>query len=162
MKEQKTAVEAKMSPMPGERAFALALFLLGVAAFLRSIALCFAISPPVMASAAALPLLASGLWATLSLVILAASPGKGRAARGIRQALGYALPAPLPAIITAIAAYCLALLLHVSFYIATPLFLWGAMCYLTRRDFLKNILWTALIMGFILLIFTMLFHVILP
>jgi hypothetical protein len=36
------------------------------------------------------------------------------------------------------------------------------MCYLTRRDFLKNILWTALCMGFIALIFKALFQVILP
>jgi hypothetical protein len=119
-----------------------------------------------LSSAAALPLFASLLWSVLVLLVFLESPRRKTPMRAFRQAashaISYVLPAPLPAMIIAIVAYCAALLLHVSFYIATPLFLWGSMCYLTRREFLKNILWTALCMGFIIGVFSMLFHVILP
>ena len=162
MKDRETAAEAVKQLKAGEKAFTAALFLLGAAAFWQSLALWFKMNQPAIASAAALPLFASGLWMALCLATLLTSPRRTVPAGGLRQALRYTFPYPLPSMLAAIAAYCTALLLHVNFYIATPLFLWGAMCYLTRRDFLKNILWTALIMGFILLIFTMLFHVILP
>lgn len=54
------------------------------------------------------------------------------------------------------------LLVGLSFYVATPLFLYGCMCYLMRKSYLKNILWTALVMAFIILVFRMLFSVIFP
>lgn len=62
----------------------------------------------------------------------------------------------------AILAYCALLLAGVSFYIATPLFLYGSMCFLTRRNYLKNILWTAVVMAFIVVVFRLLFGVIFP
>ena len=174
MKKRLTAVEAEKPPKPGEKAFTMTLFLLGMAAFWQSFILWLNVNQPAIASAAALPMFASLLWSALCLVVLLSSPRSSpcqtepdtslasEAGKGLRRAVGYALPPPLPAMIAAIAAYCAALLLHVNFYIATPLFLWGTMCYLTRRDILKNVFWTACIMGFILLIFTMIFNVVLP
>ncbi|MBQ9595318.1 MAG: tripartite tricarboxylate transporter TctB family protein, partial [Synergistaceae bacterium] len=61
-----------------------------------------------------------------------------------------------------IVAYCVALLEGVSFYIATPAFLYISMCYLMRRDFLKNIIWTGIVMAFIVLVFRVLFSVVFP
>ena len=58
--------------------------------------------------------------------------------------------------------YCIALNLKVGFYIATPVFLWVSMCYLMRKDYVKNILWTALCMAFILVVFRFIFSVMLP
>ena len=158
---QQDTAGAKTEQKPGEKAFALALFLVGAGALWQSLLLWQAASPPRLASAAALPLVASLAWTALSLAGMLRRSGR-RGNRGGKSALAYALPRPLPLIFAAIAAYCLALFLQVSFFIATPLFLWGSMCYLTRRDFLKNILWTALCMVFIVLIFKALFQVILP
>jgi len=153
---------ARADLKPGEQAFMAALFLLGGAALWQSLRLWLYLSEPRLASAAALPLAASLLWTLLSLIILIQSPRQTRPANALGRALGYVLPPPLPAMLTGIALYCLALLLNVSFYIATPLFLWGAMCYLMRQNYLKNMLWTALCMGFITLIFKALFNVVLP
>ena len=56
----------------------------------------------------------------------------------------------------------MALVLGINFYISTGLFLYATMCYLLRKDFLKNILWTALVMAFIVVVFRMLFGVVFP
>jgi hypothetical protein len=159
-------------------------------------------SPPRLASAAALPLFASLAWVALSLIespltqALRARqlsrreshcppPSQSGTARLPALPEGEPLsspkvstqtqelppaspsstlqpPASMPVMLAGIAAYCAALLLHISFYIATPLFLWGAMCYLMRQNYLKNLLWTALCMGFIALFFEVLFNISLP
>jgi hypothetical protein len=46
--------------------------------------------------------------------------------------------------------------------IATPIFLWCTMSFLSRGKFVKNLLWTALCMLFIYLVFRVLFSVVLP
>jgi hypothetical protein len=76
--------------------------------------------------------------------------------------LAYAFPIDVLVILGAVLVYCILLFVGVSFYIATPLFLYGSMCYLMKKDYLKNILWTALVMAFIVLVFRMLFGVVFP
>ena len=74
----------------------------------------------------------------------------------------YAVPKDVVVMLVAVLAYCVALLMGLSFYIATSLFLYGTMCYLTRKNYLKNVLWTALVMAFIVVVFRMLFSVVFP
>ena len=80
----------------------------------------------------------------------------------IIKAIQYALPLNVMVMLALIVAYCAALVGGVSFYIATPLFLWLSMCWLMRRDYVKNILWTACVMAFIVVVFRILFSVVFP
>lgn|GEM_PF-388086 len=155
---------------PGEKVFTVALFLVGVFFLIQSLMLWGRVEAPKISSAAALPLFCSGLWTILTFVIMienlkktiALSSLKGDAMAALKKGLAYAFPRPALVMLLAIVAYCVSLLLNASFYIVTPLFLWGSMCYLMRKDYVKNILWTALCMAFIFLVFRMLFGVILP
>lgn len=61
-----------------------------------------------------------------------------------------------------ILAYCALLAFNVPFIIASPLFLWGAMTYLRRGGWIKNIIYTAIIMVFVILVFNVGFSVVLP
>ena len=46
--------------------------------------------------------------------------------------------------------------------ISSPVFLWASMTYLERGNFVKNILFTAIVMAFVILVFKVGFHVVLP
>ena len=146
----------------GQKAFNLTLFLLGAFACCLSLKLWFSADAPRLASAAALPLATSLLWMLLAISSAVAKGGRGFCTADIKQALYYLFPKPIPVIIVAVTAYCAALLLNASFYIATPFFLLATICYLTRRSILKNILWTVFCMGFIILFFNVLFNINLP
>ena len=146
--------------------------IIGFIALKLSVDLWFSISlrrGPRIASAAAVPVFVSALWVVMSLwtvienfkLTTPLSKIKGMGTK-IIKALQYAFPLNVLVMLLAIAAYCVALLEGVSFYIATPAFLYFSMCYLTRKDFVKNILWTAIVMTFIVLVFRMLFSVVFP
>lgn len=153
----------------GEKVFTIALFLAGLLFFIQSLIMWGKMSQPRIASAAALPLFVSGVWTVLSLVtvvenIRKTTPGSkaGSPGKAARIGFKFAFPTEVLAMLGFIVAYCVTLLLGMSFYIVTPLFLWGSMAYLMRKDYVKNILWTVLCMAFIILVFRMLFGVILP
>jgi len=172
--EKDTAAEntapAKADLRQGEKAFAIAFFLLGAAAFWQSLQLWLSLSPPRAASAGALPLFVSAVWMVLSFVIVIENirkktPLSGRIGSrfdAIWQGLSYLFPRPVAIMLIATVAYCAALLLSVGFYISTSIYLWCTMCYLTRKNFLKNILWTGMCMGFIYVVFGLMFNVLLP
>ena len=61
-----------------------------------------------------------------------------------------------------IAAYCVLLANGIPFIVSSPIFLWAAMTYLERGNFVKNILFTAIVMAFVILVFKVGFHVVLP
>lgn len=153
----------------GEKVFAIVLLVIGLAAFGLALELWFRMSEPRIASAAAMPLFVSGLWVIMAVLtvienvklttpLTALSSLKDKVWSG----LCYAIPKNVVVMLLAILAYCVMLLVGISFYIATPLFLYGTMCYLLKKDFLKNILWTAIVMAFIILVFRMLFSVVFP
>lgn len=156
----------------GEKVFSFILLIVGVIALKLSVDLWFSISlrrGPRIASAAAVPVFVSALWVIMSLwtVIenfklttpLSHIQGMGEK---IMKALAYALPLNVIIMLALIVAYCVALVEGVSFYIATPAFLYISMCYLTRKDYVKNILWTGIVMAFIVLVFRVLFSVVFP
>lgn len=156
----------------GEKVFSVILLLVGCVALYLSINLWFSISlrrGPRIASAAAVPVFVSALWVLMSLwtvienfrLTTPLSNVKGLGSKFIK-AVQYAMPLNVLIMLVLIIAYCVALLEGVSFYIATPAFLYISMCYLTRKDFLKNIIWTAIVMAFIVLVFRVLFSVVFP
>ena len=156
----------------GEKVFSFIVLIFGVIALKLSVDLWFSISlrrGPRIASAAAVPVFVSALWVIMALRTLIEnfklstplSKVKGMGEK-IAKAIAYALPLNVVIMLALIVAYCVALVEGVSFYIATPAFLYIAMCYLTRKDYVKNILWTAVVMAFIVVVFRMLFSVVFP
>lgn len=149
---------------PGERGFTLFLLVFSCFALYQSILLHQEYPEP--SSCAVLPLGVSVALTILSLwnVLLSwrrkAPQTGGKSA--VRAGLSYALPADVAIMVGVVALYCAALRTGIGFYIATPLFLWGSMTYLLRRDWLRNLAWTALVMLFVWLVFTLLFGVVLP
>ena len=153
----------------GEKAFTVVLFLAGVFLFYHSLKLWLRLNPPRSSSAAALPLITSGLWVVLTLTLIIENLLKKTPLSGIKslgqkisKGLLYVFPKEVLVTLCAMAIYCVLLLIGVSFYIVTPLFLYGAMCYLTGKGYIRNILWTAIIMGFTIVVFKMLFGVAFP
>ena len=156
----------------GEKVFSVILLIIGIIALKLSVDLWFSISlrrGPRIASAAAVPVFVSALWVILALwtvienfkLTTPLSKVQGFGEKFIK-AIQYAMPLNVLIMLIAIVAYCVALVEGVSFYIATPAFLYFSMCYLMRKDYVKNILWTACVMAFIILVFRMLFSVVFP
>lgn len=153
---------------PGERAFAVILLLLGVGALAMSIELWLRMREPRAASAAALPLFASGVWVVMALwnmleIVSWRTPASGESvwARAA-GALRFALPGPVALMLALIAAYCAMLALGAGFYVTTPLFLYGTICALRRGDYVRALLWTAAVMAAVVLVFRVLFGVVFP
>lgn len=162
-RENKPVLEA------GEKVFSLVLLIVGLIALGLSLELWSRMSEPKIASAAALPLFVSILWVLMALLTVLENIKLKTPLSGIKnlgekawKGLQYAFPMDVLIMLVAIVVYCVALVLGINFYISTGLFLYGTMCYLLRKDFLKNILWTALVMAFIVLVFRMLFGVVFP
>ena len=154
---------------PGEKFFTYILFLAGVFFFYHSLRLWVRMEAPRTASAAALPLIMSGLWTILTLTMIVENQFKKTPLRGIkslrqkiRKGLQYAFPGEVLVMLGAVVIYCVLLLIGISFYIVTPLFLYGAMCFLMRKGYIRNIVWTAVIMVFAVVVFRILFNVVFP
>jgi hypothetical protein len=153
----------------GEKVFAVILLVTGIIALVMSLELWGRMKEPRISSAAAVPLFVSGLWTLMALLTVIenfklTTPLSGQPAgmEKIRKAFAYVLPPTVLVMIGMILFYCVLLYFKVSFYVATPLFLYGAMCFLTKKDYVKNILWTAIVMAFIVLVFRLLFSVVFP
>ncbi len=156
----------------GEKVFSIILLAFGIAALYLSIELWFKIPlrrGPRIASAAAVPLFVSALWVIMSIwtVIenfkLTTPLTKIQGIKNkIIEAIKYAMPLNVLIMLAAIVVYCASLIIGVSFYISTSVFLYFSMCYLMRKDYIKNILWTAVVMAFIVLVFRLLFSVVFP
>lgn len=161
--------ESKPILEAGEKVFTFALFGVGLLAFGLALNLWMQMDAPRIASAGALPLFVTSLWVILSFLAIIenrklTSPLSGLKdwKEKVHKGLQYAFPLDVVVMLAAIFAYCAALYFGLSFYIATPLFLYGSMCYLSKKGFLKNLIWTAIIMAFIILVFRMLFGVVFP
>lgn len=161
--------EEKAVLEPGEKVFTVVLLVFGLITFTLALRLWLRMSSPRISSAGALPLFVTGLWVILALMAIfenrkltsPLSELKDKKAQ-LLQGLHYAFPLDAAVMLAIIFGYCAALFFGLSFYIATPLFLYGGMCYLSKKDFIKNLLWTAVVMAFIVLVFRVLFGVIFP
>ena len=151
---------------PGEKGFAFGLLLFGAFFFWQSLKLYQA--KPGIEGPGAMPLFISALIIIFSLCIIisdwkAPSENHGLSfGEQAKKTLGFIFQKDVLVQMILILAYCVALNLKVGFYIATPVFLWISMCYLMRKDYVKNLLWTALCMAFIIVVFRFIFSVMLP
>ena len=158
--------EKKETFKSGEKGFAVFWLLIGAFFFYQSW-LMYRESPSAE-SHGAVPLFVSGLIVVFSIIILVIDRNKvsenhGRSVGAmLKDTLEKTLPKDIVITLLMLLFYCIGLLEGLGFYIATPVFLWAAMSYLMRKDYLKNLLWTALCVGFIFAVFSTLFKVVLP
>jgi len=151
---------------PGEKGFAVFLLLFGGYFFQASVKLY--LENPKPSSYGAVPLFVSSLIVLFSLAILINDRKKTSETKGlpagkkILTTLAYIFPKDILIMMGLILAYCTALYQGVGFIVSTSLFLWVGICYLLRKNYVKNVLWTACCMAFILVVFRYLFSVVLP
>lgn len=162
--EQKIEKEEQFKP--GEKGFAVFLLLFGLYFFYGSINLYK--NDPKPSSYGAVPLFVSAVIVIFSLAVIISDRNKRTETQGmsngkkIGATLAYIFPQDVLVIIILMILYCIGLFVNTGFFIATPIFLWVGMCYLMRKNYLKNMIWTGLSMAFILLVFTYIFKVVLP
>lgn len=149
---------------PGEFAFGVCLLAFGIIGLILSIKLFAEASGNKLASAGALPLIASIVLVALSVYILIKETiflkrEDGSIFGKIKKAIFYVFPKDLVVVILAIAAYSFILFLGLNFYIASAIFLWGLMSYLSRGKLIRNILITAIVVLILFLIFGLAFGV---
>lgn len=159
--------EKKQKPFaPGEKGFAFALLIFGAFFLWQSWKLYQA--HPGADAAGAMPLFVSALIVIFSICIIVSDWKAPSVNHGLsfgeqaKKTLGYIFQIDVLVEMGLILAYCFALNFGLGFYIATPVFLWVSMCYLMRKDYVKNLLWTALCMAFIIIVFRFIFSVVLP
>ena len=141
MDESKSETRQAEELKPGEKAFSVILFLVGVFFFWQALDLWLRTSPPRASSAAALPLFTTGLWVLMSLAaiienIRKRSPlSKHRSyVSKLKFGISYAIPEETAVIIGIIAAYSILVFFRINFYVISSLFLFGTMCFYTRRS----------------------------
>lgn len=150
----------------GELGFLLVLAIVGLFFVYRSILLYRAY--PGAESCASVPLFVSVVIAVLSLTEVIAAWKKRRHSSDqsivvrFKAFVCYLFNANLLVLLLLIALYCVGLFWGVGFLVMTPLFLFASMCFLQKGGYVKNMIWTALIMIFIVLVFQKLFSIVLP
>ena len=136
----------------GQKLFSFILLFIGALALFLSVDLWFS-NPRI----AAVPVFVAALWGLMSLWSVVQNFKLTTPLSNSK-----AIPLNVIIMIALIIAYSAALLVGVRFYIVTPAFLYISMCCLTRKDFLKNILRTLIVMAFLVLVFRILFSVVFP
>ena len=168
MNQDNNSIRPDQAPefQPGEKGFAVFLLLVGLFFTWQSVLLYQ--KAPGASGSGAVPLFCSVVIDLLAIAILITDRKKQSVSSGqpfsaaVKNAVAYLANRDVVVMILLILAYCAALYLDVGFMIATPVFLWVGMSYLSRKNYLKNVLWTALCMLFIYLVFRVLFSVVLP
>ena len=151
---------------PGEKGFSVFLFFFGTFFVYQSYLMY--LKSPGPSSYAAVPLFVSllimifsGLIFVFDFKIISVNASSNLTQKIIKS-FTYMFPKDVLVMMLLIIFYCVALLINIGFYIVTPVFLWLSMCYLMRKHFVKNILWTALSLVFIFIVFSFAFKVVLP
>lgn len=151
---------------PGEKGFSVFLFFFGT--FFAYQSYLMYLKSPGPSSYAAVPLFVSLLIMIFSGLIfvfdfkMKSVNSSSNLTQKIIKSFTYMFPKDVLVMMFLIIFYCVALLFNIGFYIVTPVFLWLSMCYLMRKHFVKNILWTALSLLFIFVVFSFAFKVVLP
>lgn len=151
---------------PGEKGFGVVLFLFGL--FVTALAVPMYLDDPQLSSYGAMPLFLGILLMVLSAIdILQTRTYSSEIAElplgeKVKTTLRYLLPVDVLAVIALLILYCTAMYLGVPFVVATPVYLWVTICYLRRKAYLMNLLYTAIVMVFVMVVFRLVFRVILP
>jgi hypothetical protein len=160
-------ISAPPAMKPGEKGFNIFLLLMGLFFLSESIKM-YQVKPGA-SSYAAVPLFVSILIVVFSMITIISdirkkTPTSVSVTKGqmFKNAILFIFPKDIVVILLLILLYCIGLYVGLGFYIVTPVFLWISMCYLMGEKFLHNILWTALSLAFIFVMFSTIFKVVLP
>lgn len=151
---------------PGEKGFALVLLALGI--FITYMSAGMYRESPTLQGYGTIPLICGAMMIAFSGFIFLdgfryKSENKGRnAVEQLKAVLKHLLPVDVLVIFAFIVIYCALMALGLPFVAASPIFLWCSMMYLRKRQPLRNVIYTALVMAFIILVFHVGFHVVLP
>lgn len=151
---------------PGEKGFPVLLLIFGIYVTKESFAMYQ--ESPELQGYGTIPLFCGGMMVLLSIIIIlgnffkkseiAGRPFNEQAAAIVK----HLVTQDVLLMLIMIVAYCVIMALGVPFVVASPVFLWGAMTYLERGNFVKNIIFTAIVMAFVLVVFKIGFGVVLP
>ncbi len=150
----------------GEKGFSF--FLLAFGLFFTWQSLLLYQESPELSSYGSVPLFCSLAISILSLLVIITDWNKESVNSGkailqqVKNALSHLFTKDVIVMVAFVVAYCSALCVGVNFMISTPVFLWVSMTFLSRGNYVKNLLWSALCMGFIYVVFQILFSVVLP
>jgi hypothetical protein len=151
---------------PGEKGFSVLLLILGI--FIIKESLGMYRNAPELQGYGTVPLCCGVLITVFALIIIVMNmfhkseisglPFKSQAVAIVKHL--FSLDVLIMLLI--IVAYCVLMAFGVPFVVASPVFLWCAMTYLERSNYLKNIIFTVIVMAFVLLVFKVGFGVVLP
>lgn len=168
MNEENKTIRPDEAPdfQPGEKGFAVFLLLIGLFFTWQSILLYQQV--PGASGSGAVPLFCSVVIDLFAIAILITdrkrlSINSGKSFGEVaRNTLAYLAGRDVVVTALLVLLYCVAMALGAPFMVVTSIFLWVGMSYLSRGNYGKNIIWTALCMLFIYLVFRVLFSVVLP
>lgn len=151
---------------PGEKGFAVILLAFGAIVLWQGI-LMFQKTPK-LSSYGAMPLILGIMLTLCSTIIIVQNFNRKSEIAGrplsekVSKTLGHLLKQDVLVMILLLIAYSVALFAGLRFVYSTPIYLWVTISYLTRKNYAKNILYTAIVMAFIMVVFKILFRIILP
>ncbi len=152
---------------PGEIGFSIIILCIGIGALIESIKMF--LKDPTPSSFGALPLFLSVVIVFFMLKIILFEDRKTGSESDnlnfkekVKSAVNHAFTKDILIIFFMLVCYCIMLLLNLGFNISTTIFLFVSMCYLMGGKYVKNIIFTVVIMAFILILFKTIFQVILP
>ncbi len=151
---------------PGEKVFPVLLLMLGI--FVTKEAWGMYSRSPELSGYGTIPLFCGVMMVVLSVIIIITNFFRKSELTGMTMrektiaVIKHLFSADVLVMLVMIAAYCVLLANGIPFIVSSPIFLWAAMTYLERGNFVKNILFTAIVMAFVILVFKVGFHVVLP
>ena len=147
---------------PGEKGFAFVLLGFGVLVLAEAVKMYQ--KDPKVSSYGAMPVFLGCLLILFSLIIIIQNTKKKSEMSGqsFKTQLSIGWRHLFQIDVAVMILLLLALFLGLGFVIATPIFLWVSMSYLTRKKYAMNLVYTAIVMAFIMLVFKVVFRVVLP
>lgn len=151
---------------PGERGFILLLLVLGIYITIESWKMYQ--DSPMLSGYGTVPLICGVLLSVLSAFALVRALMMESEIRGLpaeekaKKTVQHLFSRDVVITLGLIVLYCISMALGAPFIIATPVFLWVSMTYLRRGQYLKNVLYSAIVFAFVYLVFHVGFSVVLP
>ena len=151
---------------PGEKGFPVVLLLLGVFVTKESVGMYR--EAPQLQGYGTVPLICGILLIVFSVFIIINNFRMESEIKGLpfkekaEKVIHHLFSRDVLVMLVLILIYCLLLNFGLPFIISSPLFLWVSMTYLRRGGYVRNIIYTAIIMVFVIVVFNVAFHVVLP
>ena len=151
---------------PGEKGFPVVLLLLGIFVTKESAAMYR--EAPQLESYGTVPLICGILLIVFSVFIIINNFRMQSEIKGLpfkekaESVVSHLFSKDVLVMLALILIYCLLLNFGLPFIISSPIFLWVSMTYLRRGGYVRNIIYTAIIMVFVIVVFNVAFHVVLP